>query len=282
MITQQGDSLSQIVGAIAIVLRYTASGFIGVVAYCFLNYSDFFIYMVWDIDILFWVLLAAAIGVLAYAIHIAWWDNNFYRSSLSEIVDRNYHESDNIKKARKQVEKLTGKSSVKDKRKKNVFMKIFDFLKGIFIKKKSEDKIKVLKSLYFALTTQRYLRKISTEAKIERLEVQLEQKYALLSFLYTSIYQLVTVLVYTLFKRLNDAHFKQWIYWFDWVDWIIIVAIAGVLRLSAIRFDYRITKREIWAVNEFYQTPQKIGKVEDNLPMMSIKINSKEIEINTK
>lgn len=216
--------------SISILLRYIASGFIGLLLYMFLNnIKDVII----SKDSLFLVLLAATVGLITYSFHIAWLDKVIYKWHAFKIFKDGGHN----------VEKL--QQAIKDCEKK------------LSIENNSEtfDKEKVTKEgLKFALLTQTYLRNISKDEQIQKLQNLLEQRLALLSFLYCAIYQIIGVLTYyILTKRIvYQNNYSP----HEYLNLGVTILILILLAIAVFKFDRRICKRELWAIAEFYQCPK--------------------------
>jgi hypothetical protein len=103
------------------------------------------------------------------------------------------------------------------------------------------------KEYLFTLVTQNYLRKISKNPQIKELQKQIESKLALMMFLYGCCYAtLLLPYIYDfLFPNQIDGTKQGKLFWIGIVTFVI-----------TLRFDWRITLREIWVVFKYYQEPE--------------------------
>ncbi len=209
------------------ILRYIASGFIGLIAYMFLNNIQ---QVIISKDSLFLVIVAASMGLVTYAFHNAWLDKVLYKWHAFKIFEEDGYNVVNLQNSIKDCDSKLAKDKHKDKFEKEIVSK---------------------EELKFALLTQTYMRNISTDEKIVKLQALLEQRLALLSFLYCTLYQIIAVSIYFVLNKYfvqNNIYGK-----IEKLNLVIVIFIIIILIIAVYKFDRRICKREIWAISQFYQ-----------------------------
>ncbi|HPF96972.1 MAG TPA: hypothetical protein PLZ00_06090 [Mangrovimonas sp.] len=221
--------MKQIFDSISVILRYIASGFIAVLAYMFLYNDSSFI----NSDS-FWFLLflSVSIGLITYAIHIAYLDKVFYRY----VAYRLFKKSSNIVVALQAAILDCDTKMGYDKHQSRKF-----------------DKSKVDENdLIFALLTQTYLRNVSENVIVKNLQRLMEKRLALLSFIYCSFYQIAILIIY--FAITEGVLHRHGTITEEQITNLIFLSIGAILMLIfGISFDKRICVRDIWAVVQFYQ-----------------------------
>lgn len=220
------EEAKTVLDSMSVLLRYIASGFIGLLVYMFLfGLNDKEI----SKDSWFLVIVAASIGLLTYGFHVAWIDKLFYKFHLHAI----------FKQHRK-------KNMIPEKIKKAITTSLKFKHEGGF----NANNV-TCEDLQFAFFSQSYLRNTSDNGRIGRLQNFLEKRMALLSFLYGIIYQTTIVLLYFLADRLflNNAQFTR----VDLLKGPVVFVGLVVLCFCTSMFDRRICKREFWVIEHFYQ-----------------------------
>ncbi len=224
-----------------IALRYVASGFIAVIVIMLIDQAfaryveNQFAKTPWIV-----VFIAGPVGIFIYAVHHAYFDKLFYNFSVW-LYKRYY-----------QLPLIIAKSSEK-----------WNKLSGLRSRKCISGWVRSNRRVLIFLKEQSYMRKTSNNPIIVKLQNNLEDKLALLVFLYDSIYSMIFVpaFYFTIdnFPALNPFTSNHIInatayYW---------IAILGVMSLlCALGFDYRITRREMWLV-ENYPTPVPFQDVKE-------------------
>lgn len=219
-------NMKQIVDSVSVVLRYIASGFIAVLAYVFLfgielsSFGEHSWYLVF---------LSASIGLITYAIHVAFLDKIFYKNSAFNLYQKSNKCVPELQEALIECDRKMG----------------FDKFSSGF------DKGKVDKDdLVFTLVSQTYRRSASENRTIKNLQRLMEQRLALLSFIYCSFYQVSVVLIYfaTITLLVNGI---ETICKISIINFLFLFAGNVLLFVFSRAFDKRICKREIWALIEF-------------------------------
>lgn len=237
--TTQSEVLSEkylikdILSTFSVVLRYIASGFIGLLVYSFLFWKEI-ISEIKNMDHHLisgstWLILiaAASLGLITYSIHRAHFDILFHSYHLKKILNKKKYElSDTFKQA------------IRDS------YNCFDSGHKMSEKELFESK----KKIRFGCMSQSFLRHISEDKKIVRLQALMDERYAMLAFTYCAIYQSVIVSLYCLSSKLVAGDFSK----FDGFKLSVVACITFIVWLCVCKFDRRICKREIWVISNFY------------------------------
>lgn len=230
------NSLAAAFGQLNTAIRYIASGFISLVVFCFLRLDFTASFPSISNDALVIILFIVAIGIFIYAVHVAFFDKIFYRFVILIYIRRNQVPGiimKNIEDWRLKSGKLDNKNSKKTTMEKN--------------RRKKKHAIKC-KEISFALFSQGYLRKVSLDVRVKSIQAEIDNRLALLMFLYCSCYSLLFIPLMSLFHILISEITLDDTLGFKYFCTIILGVIVSVL---AITFDYRILQREIWAVEYF-------------------------------
>lgn len=222
--------------SLSLVIRYVASGFIGLMVYTFLFWKDvcnlddpYFVDSPW-----FLIILATSLGLITYSIHKAFPDSYFHAMHLKILLTKKrFHVTESFKK-----------TLVKGYR-------CFDSNNKISY----EDLIKSKMKIRFSVKSQDFLISISSDQRIIRLRQQLRQRYDMLTFTYCTLYQSTATLLFFLMSKviLQESFSNP-----ELMKLSILSLIIFFLFFSVYRFDRRICKREIWVISEFGQDyPEK-------------------------
>jgi hypothetical protein len=237
---QQGNIINVVFENFHQALRYIASGFITFAVLSFLNWE------IWqdflngsEYVTLFYLLFIIILGILNYAIHIAFLDKLFYRlviylyfrcHKIPEIITDSISEWD---------EKTTINGSLK----------------------KPSSKKPYSKKISFVLFSQTYLRKISEKNSVRGIQSEIDKRLALLMFLYCSSYSLIIIPVLYLIKHKICEHtFPDSDFCTFWIKILSLIGFGVFVLIIGLTFDKRILKREIWALEYF---PQKEKGIQD-------------------
>lgn len=210
---------------ISIALRYIVAGFVCLIVLLYIDTTlfDKIIEAKIENQHLFITLFFAGLtGITIYALHYAFLDKIFYwLTILFYSITRKFPEN-----LRTDIKNWN--STHYKWRNKNLITKNWCHAREYL----------------FALVSQTYLRKVSPDLRVKELQKEMESKLALLMFLYGCCY--ATIIFPLLYKLLFASHVDT--------DKIVTVRIIGFLILAlALRFDWRITLREIWITQNFYQ-----------------------------
>ncbi len=229
-------NIKQILNTFSMFLRYIASGFIGLMVYLFLFWDDIKDLKVPPIleNIWFLLILAASLGLITYSVHKAYLDVQLHAHHLKALLrKKNFHVTESFKNYM-----LLG-------------YRCFSSGENLSY----DDLIKSRMKIRFSCKSQSFLRGISTEKNIRRLELQLNERYAFLAFVYCAFYQSTLVLLY--FFAVKFIVERQ-IYSIEVLKFILTAAIVSFVFYCAYKFDRKICKREIWVISEFGQDyPEK-------------------------
>jgi hypothetical protein len=217
---------------ISIALRYIIAGFVCLVVLLYIDtslYDKILLGNITNQHLLVTLFLAGLAGIMTYALHYAFLDKIFYWITLvAYSVTRKFPE--NLRTDVKNWNKLH-----------------YKWRNGWIASKNWSHQREYL----FSLVSQTYLRKVSTDLKVRELQKEMETKLALLMFLYGCCY--ATIIFPLLYKWLSITNISA--------DRVTTIRIIGFIILGlALRFDWRITLREIWICQNFYQN---IDKTED-------------------
>jgi hypothetical protein len=225
-----------------VLLRYIASGIVTVMLIVYVHdkslqfCSNYLEKSPWAV-----LVLAGTIGVLIYAIHHSVLDKLFY--ALSIFIYRCRRKVPvRLIEAVKTYHKATSKSRLPAKGNENYWR------------------------LKFALFTQCYLRRSSKVDFIVSIQQEVDKKLALLNFLYCCFYSFSGIVIAFLYN-----------YYFDTAaaekfnsERVYQIAIGAVILLfGAVCYDYEITKREFWLIENWFQEtphPDKEKLLDDTLP----------------
>ncbi len=240
------QTVKQVTESVSVLLRYIASGFIAVLAYIFL-YTDYTYLQINNAWVL--VILAASIGLITYALHISLLDKLFYKGKAYRLYEQYAHKCENIKNAIAENAKIMNEKNSPD----------------CCIHRP------MTKSEYiFILQTQTYLRNASLNDTVKHIQRQMEQRLSLLAFLYCTLYQIIILIVYFLVTKFvipenNEITSEQA------VNCSFLIIGVCILVAFTHKFDYRICRREIWAIAQFYQSvPSQSVTQQDNMALSSI------------
>ncbi|HYE54985.1 MAG TPA: hypothetical protein VD996_09090 [Chitinophagaceae bacterium] len=210
-----------------LALRYIASGFVCVGVYMFL----YDLPLTFEDNSWFLLFLTSAIGLITYAFHFATLDKKFYIRSAYSVYKESKHVAREVQAAIRHCDELLG-----------VNKHASGFNKGDVEPKE----------LFFALSTQTYLRTISESRTVRDLQYQMEKRLAFLNFLYCSFYQVVVLVSYFIVRSVVVGGWAT-IGKEDWIRIFFLGTGAFILFISTRIFNKRICKREIWAIITFYQ-----------------------------
>ncbi len=210
---------------IVLSLRYIISGFVCILVILYVDEKHNLIISLKEItnqQLFFSLGFASLAGVCIYAIHYAFLDKVFYWIIL--VVYRLFRKHD--PRLYKEITEWNDS---------HLRVQIKFFRKHEFA---------TSREYLFALVGQGYLRKSCDNNKVKAIQKEMETKMALLMFLYGCCYALILVpiLYEFLFKgAINPEKTTN-------VRWLGILFL-----LVALRFDWRITVREIWITKNFFQ-----------------------------
>ena len=275
MADPSAKSFTPILEYLHLALRYIASGFVAVGVYIFLYKPCFEEFK--DLSA-FLVFITATIGIITYGLHFATLDKVFYGWSIIHYLKKNqcfipailktqiidwqnakknggFLESDILKYldkeyALKMPENKAARAIVR------VLLpskKLRKFLRDKpFFRIKTNNRIK--RYLLFALASQTYLRNISNDESLVKLQSHVEKRLALLNFLYCSFYQIVVITLYFTINKLFPVYSLSEP---EKVKIALLAIFAFLLIYSAIRFNRRICSREMWLVENYSQKVEK-------------------------
>ncbi len=215
--------------SLSLVMRYVASGFIGLMVYTFLFWSD--VCKSKNLDFLsnpwFLIILAASLGLITYSVHKAFLDSYFHAMHLKTLLTKKrFHVTEPFKKRM-----LEG-------------YRAFNATKKI----QYEDLIKSKMKIRFSVKSQGFLIGMSDDPKIVRLKQQLRERYDMLTFTYCTLYQSTATLLFFLLSKLilHETFPKA-----EVLKVVILFLIIVFLFFSIFKYDRRLCKREIWVISEF-------------------------------
>lgn len=171
------------------------------------------------------ILLIAGIGLLNYAIHIAFFDRQFFKISYFFFRRKNEIPDELLSDIKKWKNDFLKKTSLKEK------LKVSD--------------------IYFSLSSQTYLRAIKEEKKIKYLQSHFDKRLSLLSFLYCCIYP--AIFLPAIFFINNKLNILKDLANPGYNLLYIIFALGFITFLITLHFDCKIVKREFWIVKHFHQ-----------------------------
>ncbi|WP_194976061.1 hypothetical protein [Aquiflexum lacus] len=203
------------------MLRYIASGFMGLLIYMFLfeiNIDEINI----SKDSLFLVITAATMGLITYSIHVAFLDNYFYNKQIKKIFVKNSSNSDDVEKCMSNFNP--------------------EWKPGSEV---SIDEIR------FHLFSQSYLRQISSDKNVRKLQRLMEKQLSLLTFLYCTIYQIFILIIYFFIRTVVIE--KKCLFSVEFLNFWFSLAAVLFLWYSVYCLDKRISLREIWLVANYFQ-----------------------------
>ncbi len=236
--------LKDILTTFSFVLRYMASGFIGLLVYLFLFWNEIMT-QIQNVDYhllssSIWLILiaAASLGLITYSIHRAHFDILFHSHHLKKILKKKkYHLSENFKRA------ILDSSHCFDPDRKISY----------------EELLSSKKRIRFGCMSQSFLRSISTDKEIIQLQRLMDERYAMLAFTYCAIYQSLLISAYFFASKLMIGGFTR----FEVFNLSVVLIVTLIVFFCVYKFDRRICKREIWVISNFFQsTPNKSETVE--------------------
>lgn len=221
------DSLKEIFGAVEIILRYVVSGFIALLSLSYLDNVCFD--LLCDFSLISpWLIFGIAIivGISLYAIHQALFDKFFYQRCLITYL----------------------KKRVLDPR---LYSDVVERRKQLNEVKSNESSGNISATeIRFELFSQSYLRRASGNETILAIQKIMDQKLALLNFLYCASYSLLISLILGFGHQFFSENSR--ITTLDFFHFGVILAILVVTIMAAFRLDLRVTEREMWAIQHYY------------------------------
>jgi hypothetical protein len=214
---------------ILLALRYIVAGFVCLIVLFYIDtslYNKILLGQVTNQHLFITLFFSGLTGITIYALHYAFLDKIFYWITLIFYSI-----------TRKFPEKLRADI-------KNWNLQHYKCRRGKIASKNWAHAREYL----FTLVSQTYLRKVSADLKVRELQKEMESKLALLMFLYGCCY--ATIIFPLFYKSLFTTSISP--------DRIITIRIIGFIILGlALRFDWRITLREMWICQNFYQEIDK-------------------------
>jgi hypothetical protein len=215
-----------------ILLRYVIAGIVTVLVLCYADdQCNAFFHKI--ILLSPWLLFAIAcmLGLLIYSVHQALFDWLFHVLCIRIYKIRHEVPAD-----------LEGQ--------------IKAWLKLVRKDKNIRDKSKSVYNMRFELFNQTYLRRASKNNQTLCIQGEMDKKLALLNFLYCATYSLLLspILLYVKYHFIDGHQISQMFQYGFHLYRLQGIFICGQISLSAaLLFDYRTTKREIWASIYFFQ-----------------------------
>jgi len=279
------ENLRSIADYLNIALRYIASGFICMLLYIYLfsyNASYTGNQIAQHETIL--LSIAAVLGFLIYAIHRAYIDRVFYKWSISRYLFRNGIPEKVINKWKMENTILNALkfriislrklrcaithsfiNNGKDAINKNYTNKVYEAEESHCPYCNARD---IIELMFFELYTQGYYREASKSKRINILNKKLDDRYAMLAFLYCSAYSCIlfssSYIIVSLYKKahyylcldnISNPFIKSIKGTNIWdFDRALFVFLSGIiLFIICQKYSYRLLKRDIWIMDRYWQ-----------------------------
>jgi hypothetical protein len=226
------NEIKSIADYLNILLRYVIAGVVTVLVLCYADdQCNAFFYNI--ILLSPWLIFAIAcmLGLMIYSVHQALFDWLFHVLCIR------------IYKIRHEVPT-------------DLEVQIKEWLKLVRKDKNIRGKSTSVYNMRFELFNQTYLRRASTNNQALSIQAEMDKKLALLNFLYCATYSLLlSPLILYVKYHFIDGHQISQMFQYDFHLYRLQgIFICGLISLSAaLLFDYRTTKREIWASIYFFQ-----------------------------
>ena len=240
------------------LLRYIVAGIIAVLVCIYIDESCFKM-----LDQLLYsspvtvAIITCTIGVLIYAVHQALPDKIFYWICLGCYTA--WHKlPDALEDGINNWNRLSGKIPESKKPEPDTTTEKTGFWATI---KKILSFIQRHNMIMFGLFGQNYLRKASDDPQVKSIQGGMENKLALLNFLYCTFYVMLFIPLFFLFKHDMICGQMQCSHDVISIRSKISMISSAVILLLALLFDYRIVKREMWTVQYFFQAAQAGKKI---------------------
>lgn len=209
---------------ISLALRYIIAGFVCLIVLLYIDNTLYTVLIKEKIEnqhLIITLFFAGLTGITIYALHYAFLDKIFYWITLFFYgITRKFPEN-----LRKDISSWNSQH--------------YRWIR------KSHKNWCHAREYLFALVSQTYLRKTSADLRARDLQKEMESKLALLMFLYGCCY--ATIVLPLFYGFLFNSNVIQ--------ERVVNVRYIGFVILAlALRFDWRITIREIWITQNFYQT----------------------------
>lgn len=215
------ENVKNVIAYLNLLLRYVTSGIVGVLIYAYVNeYRLSAILTGRDNSVLVIVgTICGLIGLIAYGIHHSLLDKLMYKMSIYFYTKYN----------RLPVQLCRG------------------VVRSSRTMKASGWQRQKIGLIAFELISQTYLRKSCEDKRVSKLQKQIDANLAMLNFMYCTILFSVVMPLYkwSPFWYYHNFHitFRE----------IVILSFLAVMIITAISWDFYITKRELWVVKNFYQ-----------------------------
>jgi hypothetical protein len=226
------NEIKSIADYLNILLRYVIAGIVTVLVVCYAdNKCNVYFHNILLVSPWLIFAIACMLGLLIYSVHQALFDWLFHVICIRIYKIRHEVPTDLEDQIKKWL-KLTRKD-------KNI-----------------KDKSKSVYNMRFELFNQTYMRRASANSQTLSIQTEMDKKFALLNFLYCATYSflLSPVLLYVKYHFIDGHQISQMFQYGFHLYRLQGIFICGLISLcAALLFDYRTTKREIWASIYFFQ-----------------------------
>lgn len=262
------NNLKTIVDYVNLALRYLASGLVFVLIWFVLFDKDKIQRFKTATENETLILCAAGVlGVIIYSVHKASFDRKFYKESMLKYIRKNgmpqfmidaYHLNTHI------IDHVKSKISLDKKLEHRGHDKEpdLDANKTDFSSLRTEEQVNancpfyyrkmVLGQMIFELYTQSFLRAASTNPRVKVIVCKMEDRYAMLAFMYCVFYACIIVsTVHFALLAVPMLIHKDCIQLKDVWQYILFYGVGFFFLFLAQKFSYRLLRREIWIVENY-------------------------------
>jgi hypothetical protein len=277
------ENIGQVISGLNVILRYMASGMVANLVLLFVG-SQHYAWFSWsDINEHNGIVIIATsvvVGFLIYSIHKSLLDRKFYKVSIMNYVENtelpaalvnqiNLHENF-LKRVRQQTRFKQRIKSLISFRKMDM-IPIYDEIctsEGFDVKKMNDRSVfdckRILnEKLVFELYTQAFLRGgvIGNDPKLNAIEKRMEDRYAMLAFLYCVSYIMIVLPLLVFFAYLYKVEFSaetiqghSCLQFNELTFKLLFVFSSGlfILLFLCSRLSYRCLRREMWIVEHYW------------------------------